>query len=121
MKVNKRQRRARRHSRVRAKIKGTASIPRVSIFRSNRHIFAQLIDDSTGKVMASASDLKMVKTEGKTTKGSKTERASLVGAALAAEALKIGISRVAFDRGGYKYHGQVKALAEGLRKGGLKF
>jgi large subunit ribosomal protein L18 len=121
MKVNKKQRRAKRHSRVRTKIKGTASIPRVSVFRSNKYIFAQLIDDSTGKVIINASDLKMVKTGEMTNKGSKTEKASLVGAVLAAEALKIGISRVVFDRGGYKYHGRVKALAEGLRKGGLKF
>jgi large subunit ribosomal protein L18 len=124
MKTDKKQQKIGRHNRVRVKIKGTASIPRVSVFRSNKRIFAQIIDDSTGRVIVSADDLKMARAEGKTTNkviGNKTERASLVGATLAAKALTIGISRIVFDRGGYKYHGRVKALAEGLRKGGLKF
>jgi large subunit ribosomal protein L18 len=124
MKAGKRQQRIRRHNRIRAKIGGTANVPRVSVFRSNKHIFAQIIDDSTGAVITSADDLKRDKNgeemEGKI-KGSKTERAALVGLVLAAKALKAGISQVVFDRGGYKYHGRVKALAEGLRKGGLKF
>lgn len=95
-------------------------MPRVSVFRSNKHIFAQIIDDSAGTVMISADDLKRNKTRGRV-KGGRTERAGLMGTALAAKALKAGISRVVFDRGGYKYHGRVKALAEGLRKGGLRF
>ncbi len=104
--------------RVRAKIKGTAKVPRVSVFRSNRHVFAQLIDDGAGKTIVSS----IVKSKGKSTiKGDKTEIASAVGEMLAKKAKDAGISQAVFDRGGYKYHGRVKALAEGLRKGGLNF
>ena len=104
--------------RVRAKIKGTVKIPRVSVFRSNKHVFAQLIDDGAGKTIISS----IIKSKDKSAiKGNKTETASVVGEMLAKKAQDAGISQVVFDRGGYKYHGRVKALAEGLRKGGLKF
>jgi len=114
----KRNNRNRRHNRVRAKISGTVEVPRISVFRSNRHIFVQLIDDNSNKTLLS-STIKP-KNESKI-KGSKTEVAGLIGENLALRAQEKGISKVVFDRGGYKYHGRVKALAEGLRKGGLKF
>lgn len=107
-----------RHRRVRAKIKGTVMVPRVSVFRSNKHIFAQFIDDGTGKTIVSS----IVKAKDKSTiKGNKTKTASAIGELLAKKAQDAGINQVVFDRGGYKYHGRVKALAEGLRRGGLKF
>lgn len=93
-------------------------MPRVSVFRSNQHIFVQIINDAGGKTLASSK----VKAKKKSAlKGSKTELASQIGETLAAKAQEVGIDKVVFDRGGYKYHGRVKALAEGLRKGGLKF
>ncbi|PJE51370.1 MAG: 50S ribosomal protein L18 [Candidatus Yanofskybacteria bacterium CG10_big_fil_rev_8_21_14_0_10_36_16] len=111
-----REKRLRRHGRVRSKINGTAKIPRVSVFRSNKHLFVQIIDDDKRKTLLSnkiASDKK--------TKGGKTELASAIGEELAKKAKEAKINEVVFDRAGYKYHGRVKALAEGLRKGGLKF
>lgn len=102
-----------RRRRIRAKITGTATRPRLSISRSLRSIFAQLIDDDTKKTLASASD--------KGLKGTKTERAEKVGKMIAEQAGKAGISEVLFDRGGRKYHGRVKALADKAREGGLKF
>lgn len=103
---------------MRAKIVGTASVPRVSVFRSNRHTFVQVIDDSTGETLLSS----IVKSKKKSTlKGTKTEIAEKIGESLAQNAKEKGISTVVFDRGGYKYHGRVKALADGLRRGGLKF
>lgn len=117
MKNSKVKQRTRRRARVRAKIKGTKSVPRVSVFRSNKHVFAQLIDDSTGKTIVSS----VIKSKGKSVvKGNKTEIASAVGEMLAKKAQDAGINQAVFDRGGYKYHGRIKALAEGLRKGGLK-
>lgn len=114
----KRKQRNRRHARVRAKIKGTKSVPRVSVFRSNKHIFIQLIDDSVGKTIVSS----IVKSKDKSViKGNKIEIASAIGEMLANKAKDAGINKVVFDRSGYKYHGRVKALAEGLRKSGLKF
>lgn len=114
----KREQRNRRHARVRAKIKGTKSVPRVSVFRSNKHIFIQLIDDSVGKTIVSS----IVKFKDKNViKGNKIEIASAIGEMLANKAKDAGINKAVFDRSGYKYHGRVKALAEGLRKGGLKF
>jgi large subunit ribosomal protein L18 len=109
--------RLRRHRRVRGKISGTVARPRVSIFRSNRGIFAQLVDDEAGKTLAAAgwNDLP------KSFKGDKTEQAAEVGKRLAAAATKAGIETVVFDRSGYLYHGRVKALADGAREGGLKF
>ena len=112
--------RRKRHLRVRAKVSGTASAPRLCVFRSLHHIYAQVIDDTRGRTLATASTLDSeVKSEvaGKT----KTGRSELVGTLVAKRALSKGIDRVAFDRGGFKYHGRVKALAEAARKEGLKF
>ena len=114
----KQKQRIRRHNRVRAKIKGTLTVPRVSVFRSNKHLFVQIIDDVNSKTLAS-SIVKSVKKS--MIKGSKIDKASVIGELLAKKANELGIEAVVFDRGGYKYHGRVKALAEGLRKGGLKF
>lgn len=112
--------RHRRHLRVRTKVEGTASVPRLCVFRSLNHIYAQVIDDSRGHTLVSASTLDSeVKSaaEGK----AKTGRSELVGSLIAKRALSKGIKQVAFDRGGFKYHGRVKALAEAARQGGLKF
>ena len=111
-----RQARERRHRRVRGKIAGTAERPRLAVFRSNRGIFAQLVDDDAARTLASASWL-----GDKAFKGTKTEQAAAVGRALADAAKKAGVERCVFDRGGYLYHGRVKALAEGAREGGLQF
>jgi large subunit ribosomal protein L18 len=111
-----REARLRRHRRVRGKITGTAERPRLVVFRSNRGIFAQLVDDEAGRTLASASWLQL-----RPTKGTKTEQAAEVGKALAAAAKKAGIESCVFDRAGYLYHGRVKALAEGAREGGLRF
>lgn len=105
-----------RHKRIRAEIKGTAKIPRFCVFRSNKHIYAQLIDDEKGKIILALDDKKLEKKS----KG-KTLIANEVGQLLAKKALEKNIEKVVFDRGGYKYHGRVKALAEGARQGGLKF
>jgi large subunit ribosomal protein L18 len=102
---------------VRGKIRGTAERPRVSIFRSNRGIFAQLIDDDAGKTLAASSWLDLPKSF----KGAKTEQAAEVGKRLAAAAKSAGVESVVFDRSGYLFHGRVKALAEGAREGGLHF
>ncbi len=101
--------RDKRRTRIRSKIKGTAKRPRLSVFRSNKYIYAQLIDDVRGETLAAASGDVNVAT------------ASEVGKTLADKASKLGIKKVVFDRGGYKYHGRVRALAEGARKGGLEF
>ena len=114
--LTKREARERRHRRVRGKIAGTAERPRLVVFRSNRGIFAQLVDDASGRTLASASWTAL---SGST--GSKTEQAAEVGKALAAAAKKAGVERCVFDRGGYLFHGRVKALAEGAREGGLQF
>jgi large subunit ribosomal protein L18 len=108
--------RERRHRRVRKAIIGTAERPRLVVFRSNRGIFAQLVDDSAGRTLASASWLELDKF-----KGTKTEQAAEVGKRLAKAARAAGIEAVVFDRGGYLYHGRVKALADGAREGGLTF
>jgi large subunit ribosomal protein L18 len=113
--LTKRQARMRRHRRVRGKIAGTAERPRLAVFRSNRGISAQLIDDQSGSTLASAS-WKAVNGS-----GSKTEQAAAVGKALADAAKKAGVETCVFDRAGYLYHGRVKALAEGAREGGLQF
>jgi large subunit ribosomal protein L18 len=109
------EKRVRRHSRVRAIVKGTAKRPRLSVFRANAHIYAQLIDDENGKTLGAASSL-----EAKS-KGKKADLAGEVGTAIAKKAIDAKISEVVFDRGGYKYHGRVKALAEAARAAGLKF
>ena len=111
-----REARLRRHRRVRAKVHGTAERPRLVVFRSNRGIEAQLVDDDAGKTLASASHLALAKSF----KGDKTAQAEAVGKALAAAAKKAGVERCIFDRGGYLYHGRVKALADGAREGGLQ-
>ena len=116
MSMSVRDARLRRHRRVRGKISGTAERPRLVVFRSNKGIFAQLVDDEAGKTLASASWLQL-----RPTKGTKTEQAAEVGKALAAAAKKAGIESCVFDRAGYLYHGRVKALAEGAREGGLTF
>jgi large subunit ribosomal protein L18 len=109
-------RRLKRRRRVRAKVRGSAERPRISVFRSNRGIFAQLIDDDSGRTLASVnwieSDLRGL---------GRMEQASRAGALLAERARAAGVESAVFDRGGYKYHGRVKALAEGAREGGLTF
>jgi large subunit ribosomal protein L18 len=111
-----REARHRRHRRVRGKVFGSAERPRLVVFRSNRGIEAQLIDDLEGKTLAAASWLNL-----KSFKGSKTEQAAEVGKLLALNAKKANVETVVFDRGGYLYHGRVKALADAAREGGLKF
>lgn len=111
----KKQRVERRHQRVRAKISGTAERPRLSVYRSLDHIYAQLIDDTTGKTLVSAKDLEVDAKKFKT----KTEKATEVGKLLADKAKEKKISQAVFDRGSFRYHGRVKALAEGARENGL--
>jgi large subunit ribosomal protein L18 len=112
-----REARARRHKRVRRRIFGSAERPRLVVFRSNRGIQAQLVDDVDHKTLAAAGHTQLRKSF----KGTKTEQAAEVGKLLAANAKKAGIAAVVFDRGGYLFHGRVKALADGAREGGLKF
>ncbi|MBU0976440.1 MAG: 50S ribosomal protein L18 [Patescibacteria group bacterium] len=107
-------RRAKRQKRIRKKIKGTDTKPRMNVFRSNKHIYAQAVDDVSRKTLASESDLKL-------TKGKKADKAKIVGEKLGEKLNKKGIKELCFDRSGYRYHGRVKALAEGLRKKGVKF
>ena len=106
-----------RHKRVRGKISGTAECPRLDVFRTNKHIYAQVIDDSTGRTLCSASTVEKT-FEGY---GGNKEAAEAVGKTIAERALALGIKNVVFDRGGYIYHGRVQALAEGAREGGLDF
>ncbi|MDR1877307.1 MAG: 50S ribosomal protein L18 [Flavobacteriaceae bacterium] len=118
MALTKREKRIRVKRRVRKNIFGTAEKPRLSVYRSNKEIYAQLIDDNSGKTLAFASSReKEVVGE----KGTKTEISTLVGKKLAEKAQTAGIETVVFDRNGFIYHGRVKALAEGAREGGLKF
>ncbi len=119
MALTKLERRARIKKRIRKKLFGTAERPRISVFRSNKHIYAQIIDDDLGHTLVSASTLEIPQEELKNK--TKVEQAELVGKLLADKALKKSIRTVVFDRSGYKYHGRVKALAEGARKGGLIF
>jgi large subunit ribosomal protein L18 len=112
-----REARLRRHRRVRGKVAGTAARPRLSVFRSNRGIEAQLIDDNAARTLAAASWLNLPKSF----KGNKTQQATEVGKLLAGRAKQADLESVVFDRGGYLYHGRVKALAEAAREGGLKF
>lgn len=118
--IGTREARYRRHLRVRRKVQGTSLRPRFSVFRSLNHIYAQVIDDTQGRTLVSASTLDPELKKDSEDK-SKGERAGVVGALLAKRALEKGIKEVVFDRGGYKYHGRVKALAEAARQGGLKF
>ena len=112
-----REARLRRHRRIRGKVQGSAERPRLVVFRSNKGISAQLVDDLTGRTLAGASWINLKKSF----KGNKTEQATEVGKLIAETAKKAGIETVVFDRGGYLYHGRVKALADGAREGGLKF
>lgn len=118
MKTTKSQKRISRHNRVRAKIKGDTTRPRVAVFKSNKFTYTQVIDDATGKTLIAISDYAGKKS--KKAKGTKTEKAGLNGKALAEALKKKGIDTVVFDRGGFKYHGRVKALAESLREAGIK-
>jgi len=112
--------RRRRHARVRKRVHGTAARPRLCVFRSLSHIYAQVIDDESGRTLVAASDLEKESQASADSTG-KTGRASLVGRLLGQRALKKGIKEIVFDRGGYRYHGRVKALAEAAREAGLKF
>lgn len=112
--------RKRRHQRVRRKIHGTSERPRLNVYRSIEHIYAQLIDDEAGVTLAAASSIDK-KLRDELAEKNKQEQAHLVGKALAERAKEHGIESVVFDRGGYPYHGRVKALAEGSREGGLAF
>jgi large subunit ribosomal protein L18 len=114
--LTKQDRRLRRRRRVRAKVRGTAERPRLSVYRSNRGVFAQLIDDDAGKTIAAVNW-----TEGDLRKLERMEQAKRTGETLAARAKEAGVSACVFDRGGYRYHGRVRALAEGAREGGLTF
>lgn len=104
-----------RHKRVRSRISGTGDMPRLAVFKANRHIYAQLIDDGAGKTLASSSSMELK------SKGKKGEIATEVGKAIAVKSLAKNIKKVKFDRGGFAYHGRIKALAEGAREGGLEF
>ena len=109
----KRRARVRRHVRVRRKVAGTPERPRLAVYRSNRHVYAQLVDDRAGRTVAAASDLSLGD-------GDKAAKAKEVGKALAERAKAAGIQRAVFDRGGRLYHGRVQAVAEGAREGGLE-
>lgn len=112
--VTRSERRQRRHLRVRRKVAGTSERPRLVVYRSLKHIYAQLVDDAAARTLATVSDLAV-------TDGRKTDRSAEVGRRIAARAREAGITRVVFDRAGYKYHGRVKAVADGAREGGLEF
>lgn len=113
--LTKTERRLKIKTRVRGKVHGTSECPRLSVFRSNKQIYAQVIDDETGKTLAAASSLKMEE------KLPKKEIAAKVGGLIAQNAKEAGVEKVTFDRNGYLYHGRVKELADAARKGGLKF
>jgi large subunit ribosomal protein L18 len=117
MALTKFQKRNKIRRRIRKTVSGTTAKPRLSVYRSNEHIYAQLVDDSKGETLAMASSLdKVFKKE-----GTKSEQAKQVGDLLAKKATEKGVEACAFDRGGYRYHGRVKSLADGAREGGLKF
>ncbi len=118
MALSKYERRERLRMRIRKTVGGTESRPRLAVFRSNKEIYAQIIDDVNGKTITSASSRDK---DIDASKVNKVEAAKLVGKAIAEKAIKAGVETIAFDRGGYLYHGRVKSLAEGAREGGLKF
>ena len=118
MALTKNERRQRIKNRIRKVVSGNESRPRLSVFRSNKEIYAQIVDDVTGKTIAAASSRDK---DISGTKGNKTEIATLVGKAIAEKAIKAGVETISFDRGGYLYHGRVKSLADGAREAGLKF
>jgi large subunit ribosomal protein L18 len=115
-KVSRNKRRQRRHYRIRNKVSGTATCPRLNVFRSNSHIHVQLIDDETGETLAASSSLML-----KLANGGHIKAAEAVGSDISKKALALKIEKVVFDRGGYAYHGRVKALAEAAREAGLRF
>ena len=115
MALNKVEKRQRIKRRVRGKISGSAELPRLSVYKSNKEIYAQLIDDKDGKTLASVSSRTLK------AKGNKTEISAEVGKAIAEKAKTAGIETIVFDRNGFVYHGRIKALADGAREGGLKF
>lgn len=115
-----RQQREHRHQRIRVKVEGTTERPRLNVFRSLEHIYAQVIDDTKGHTLASASTLD-ADVKKATTGKKKIEQAKIVGQMVANRAKAAGITQVVFDRGGFKYHGRIKALADGAREGGLEF
>lgn len=120
IKQNKNQSRKNKHNRIRSRIVGTSEKPRLNVYRSTTHVYAQVIDDKTGKTLCSSSSLEkdfVAKTTGKT----KTEKAFAIGERVAKKALKLGIKEIVFDRSGYIYTGRVKQVAEGARSAGLKF
>jgi len=117
MAVSKESRRLKIRKRIRSKVSGTASRPRLAVYRSNAEIYVQLIDDAAGTTLASSS----TRDKGFVRTGTKSEQAKTIGTAIAAIATEKSITDVVFDRGGYLYHGRIKALAEGAREGGLKF
>jgi large subunit ribosomal protein L18 len=120
--IKRREARVRRHHRVRNKVTGTAERPRLCVYRSLSHIYAQIVDDAQGRTLLTVSSLTPeVREKIEQGKTKKTAVSTLVGQVVARKALDMGIQAVAFDRGGYLYHGRVKALAEGAREGGLKF
>ena len=108
--------RIRRHTRLRKKVSGTPDRPRLSVFRSNVHIYAQVIDDVAGHTLAAASTV-----EKESSDGTKTEQATAIGKLVAQRALDAGVTKVVFDRGGFQYHGRIKALADAAREAGLNF
>ncbi|MCF7567528.1 50S ribosomal protein L18 [Sabulilitoribacter arenilitoris] len=118
MALTKNQRRIRIKNRIRKVVSGTEARPRLTVFRSNKEIYAQIVDDVNGKTISAASSRDK---DISSAKGNKSEVANLVGKAVAEKALKAGVETIAFDRGGYLYHGRVKSLAEGAREAGLKF
>jgi len=118
MALTKSQRRLRIKNRIRKVVSGTEARPRLSVFRSNKEIYAQIVDDVTGKTIVSSSSRDK---DISSSKGNKVEIAALVGKSIAEKAVKAGVETISFDRGGYLYHGRVKSLAEGAREGGLKF
>ncbi|MEZ4803869.1 MAG: 50S ribosomal protein L18 [Gelidibacter sp.] len=118
MALTKNQKRLKIKSRIRKVVSGTEARPRLAVFRSNKEIYAQIVDDVTGKTISAASSRDK---DISSAKGTKSEIATLVGKSIAEKALKAGVETIAFDRGGYQYHGRVKSLAEGAREGGLKF
>lgn len=113
--------RKRRHVRVRSKVSGTAARPRLNVFRSSAHIYAQLIDDIQGHTLAAASDLEQEVKDRAGEGARKADRAKAVGEVIAERAKTAGVEAVVFDRGGFLYHGRIKAVADGAREGGLKF
>ena len=120
--MSKHELRERRQIRIRAKVSGSAARPRLAVFRSTKHIYAQLIDDASGKTLASAKDAEVKKvTDAPEGMQAKTAKAYGVGALLAEKAKKAGVTKAVFDRGGNAYHGRVKAVADGARAGGLEF